>query len=161
MANIDRHLYEADQRSAGHPSEVIDLVCVADLATWATSKSALMVWSDDEVLPAEVWTTHMHHVNPDVEPESGWVAPPQPFQPLGKMLSYILTRLAWEDPALRPLAEYFDLTMVGGAGGEGRARQWPLEVYSGYTRSQLVPDTWKSRISAASGQWDEWDFNVR
>ena len=48
LENIDRHLHESEERDARHPKEVLDIVCVSDLATWNTIKS---VCAGQDLLP--------------------------------------------------------------------------------------------------------------
>jgi hypothetical protein len=51
------------------------------------------------------------------------------FTPIGTLISNLSRRLAWEDPALSDLADYYQVTKIGGT-GEGGFRQWPISIYS-------------------------------
>ena len=51
------------------------------------------------------------------------------FTPVGSFLTVLLEKLAWRDPGLRPLAEYFVLAEMLGS-GQGTGRMWPLTVLS-------------------------------
>jgi len=51
------------------------------------------------------------------------------LSPIGGLLSGMFSRLAWTFPDMRQLADYFSRVNLGG-GGEGRMRQWPIDIYS-------------------------------
>src|SRR4051795_13228335 len=59
------------------------------------------------------------------------------FRPIGALVSYLTQKLAWEDPAVRDLADYFRLANLWGA-GEGPMRPWPLSVYSEDVRLDIL-----------------------
>lgn len=78
--------------------------------------------------------------------------------PVGSLLAYLLIRLGWEDPQVRPFAEYFRLARLlsrahGGAAGlspTGLTEQTEAAVR---TRSADFLD-------APPWSWDEWAFSL-
>jgi len=72
------------------------------------------------------------------------------FLPVGTLVSYLTRRLAWEDPSLRGLADYYRMVKVGG-GGSGRQRRWPGTVYGDQIRRQV-----QSGVLMGPLPWNEW-----
>ena len=61
--------------------------------------------------------------------------------------------LAWENASIRALAEYFELSGIGG-NGEGVFRHWPIAIYS----DELKVGIFKGKASGPLQLWDEWNF---
>jgi hypothetical protein len=149
-------LVEADQKYASHPREVLDLLCVADVGTWA--KTTLSLMTADAVNRARelglsspsgtqfgkgiAWTSYFSHA---VEAKNQL----ETFTPIGCLFSYLTRKLAWENPSLRQLAEYYPKTGIEGA-GQGNVRLWaPPLIYSDEVYAQLP-------ARMRGGAWDEW-----
>lgn len=74
---------------------------------------------------------------------------PDTFTPIGCLVSYLTRKLAWENPSLRQLAEYYPKTGIEGS-GRGKHRIWaPQLIYSDAVYAQLPEQT-------RGGGWDEW-----
>jgi hypothetical protein len=143
-----------------HPREMIDLVCVADLCTLTLLKK---------------WVPHQNGTNQPSAILSGYFQhSPQYFRSMfqkagvpfgGRDAPYIsvfltsmLTRLGWENPSLRDLADYF---YEAGAGGDTNfsgfshadiLRFWPKNVLSDSTFAKLMDD----QVPHTTNAWDEW-----
>jgi hypothetical protein len=70
------------------------------------------------------------------------------------MLGSLARALAWDDPGLRPVADYFRMAGLLGA-SQGRLRPWPLDVYSEPTRLKVVAGQLTNGIV-----WDEWSVGL-
>jgi hypothetical protein len=157
--NVENTLLAADSESVTHPSEMPDLLCVANLGTWVKGVSAwigpgMNVWSEQMAniygKEGAVTTAYVGHTK---HSSDSWVAnQPTGFTPIGAMISYLLNRLAADDESLRRLALYFTKTGLGGR-GVGNQRIWPGEVYSPEVRAGIAA----GRL--VNGRlWDEWNI---
>ena len=77
------------------------------------------------------------------------------FTPIGTLIFNLFQRLAWEDPSLRNLADYYRLVGLAGS-GEGNFRPWPSSIYSESVRPRA--ETGPLSTGPASF-WDEWSLN--
>lgn len=141
---IDRSMDEAQ-----HPRELIDMVCVADLATWWAFKSP---WMGPPRTPADSW----EKIRPMFEmPKEGCVQVQLnrhtgAGKPLMSLITVLLRRLAWEDVDLRSVARYFG-TVDEPVGG-GPTRRWGSEIYSREVLSLLFDQVRVGRQE----NWDPW-----
>lgn len=140
-----------------HPSELMDLVCVSDLATWSAATTAYYRadWNPQvrdhlERLFMGPWgvTSSMVCAARAGERQE------QTFQPIGAALAYVTQRLAWNDPSIRDLADYYRLTNLWGS-GEGVMHFWPQSVFSDEVRSEIS----QGRI-VNEGGWNEWNMST-
>jgi hypothetical protein len=151
-ARIEGQLCDADQRRAVHPSECVDLVCVADLATYVQHKNCY--WEPPPERPDLqpcIRTGFCPHVPEHaalIRSLQGIQALKNPFLPIGSFLCSLFRLLAWEDPGLRPLAEYFFFTGMA-AGGGVRCRSWPLSTSSEETRQGIARELAANCIGSA------------
>jgi hypothetical protein len=142
LENASNQLTSATMAAVQHPRELLDLVCVADLATWCAVRSYDAVPGGEEGglqrAPSAGFRRHALGVDQG-----------QTFSVLGPALSYLLRRLAWDEPALRPLAVYFRAADV-----EGRATRvdqpWPNSVFSPRLRN------YRGAPFRSREPWDEW-----
>jgi hypothetical protein len=144
--NIDAKLWTADTESVRHPREMLDLVCVADLTTWLSTK-----------MPKIAGSTRTGYI---MCTSGGRETLTTLFTPIGEMISFLLQRLAWEDPTMRDLAHYFGLVI--GHSGHGNLRTWDVdstiysrEVMEGILSQQLPGepvDGWNLPYDV----WSEW-----
>jgi hypothetical protein len=153
IENITRQLQEKDRGITKHPREMVDLVCVADLATWLAGKHAH--W------PAGFLDAYSGKSTTYFSPYTQQRSEFQLLSPMGLLLLTLLKKLAWEDHRLRRLAEHFSLALndfLGG--GEAMPRFWDLnEVFSDGVREKLVSGEWVAQLKQAKaryGIWDEW-----
>jgi hypothetical protein len=139
--NIDAALWQADRTAVTHPREQLDVLCVSDLGTWISHKSVDWTARGYEGRPSAS-TTYMGHVHDQGQATR--------FTPIGALISHLSRRLAWEDPSLRKMAEYYSHTNLAGS-GEGPGRDWPGDIFDHFTT--LVK---RERQGSSRDQWDEW-----
>jgi hypothetical protein len=149
IENIDKRIQTEDRRIIKDPREMVDFVCVADLATWISMKS---VYPDPRT-----WYSRFGMPVQDNSPNSS----PR-YTPVGAMITYLLLKLAWEDPALRDLAHYFRFAKVAGP-GSGLVRQWERSVLTSETSDKITEivateGVQEKRMGKWRNWWDEWGY---
>lgn len=153
LVNIENKLLESDKSRIQYPREMLDLVCVADLATWAGVRFSVQVSRQRGEIALNIGTGYLVHHAQDVEHEGVTIEQAEGFTPIGTMLTDLLQRLAWEHPEMRQLAQYFVVTGIQGS-GHGTSRSWPLDLYSDEVGSRVAAmvegDDWSSE------RWTEW-----
>ncbi|MGA7733523.1 MAG: DUF6602 domain-containing protein [Chloroflexia bacterium] len=150
---IDNLLYEAAEKYAAHPRELLDLVCVSDLAFWSTARFAtprqkfgahVGIYS---TFALDNWEPHGSLDRMALEPAPG-------YTPIGAFLQRLLQRLAWDDHSMRRLASYFwdvKLRNIGAA----RMLPWPTSLLSDEVMNRLsTPDGLEESWYEA---WNEWN----
>jgi hypothetical protein len=156
LENVEAALREADAEKVAHPREMLDLLCIADLATWVSNIGTFLgpnqVPLDWRALEAtygpegSATTAYMQH-SPQVDLQK-----PE-FQPIGPFLNYLFRKLAREHDALRNLSDYFRLADLGGS-GRGYMRCWPSSIYSDVIRQRVVAGALSNGVP-----WDEWSVH--
>jgi hypothetical protein len=153
--NIREKLYESDAEFVCHPRQQLDILCVADLATWTSSAMTF-------IGPRQVrdWTSMSRMYGPDGSATSAYVGHTysyeqqvEQFTPIGVLISYLSQKLAWEDPAFRDLADYYRITNIAGS-GSGHMRKWPASIYSDEIRSRV-----EAGMLSNGKLWDEWSIH--
>jgi hypothetical protein len=152
IEKVSETLFEADRSHVAHPREMIDLICVADLATWTSTRRS---WFGPRMI--RDWSPMAPIYGPAGSATTAYVARPDEtskkateFGPIGLAITHILKRIAWEDESLRGLARYFELAIRFGT-GKGRMRFWGQEIYSEQLRSRVT----SGRLTNGA-IWDEW-----
>ena len=134
-SNIEAELLETDRLYVQHPRECLDLLCVADLGTWRvvkvltplalTAPSGVPITS---VLESDftLQTAYMMAVsaNENQGPH---------LTPIGSFIFDLSRKLAWEDPHLREMAEYYQGMRIENL-GSGEPRSWDFSFSEGVTR---------------------------
>jgi hypothetical protein len=150
--NIEQKLNESDATHVSHPRLQLDLLCVADLAAWTSST---MTFIGPRQMPD--WSSMATIYGSDGSATSGYVGHTysheqqvEQFTPIGVLISYLSQKLAWEDPALRDLADYYQITNIAGS-GKGYMRKWPSSIYTDEIRSRV-----EAGILSNGKPWDEW-----
>ena len=134
---------------------MLDIVCVADLASWVTTKVTFIgpkqfkEWSEAAAIFGEEGSARTHYTcasreSPNQEPV---------FTPIGVMISSLWNKLARERPELRQLAGYFRLSGVAGTGATEKVRLWNASIYSERVRERVLAGALSSTL-----WWDEWAF---
>jgi hypothetical protein len=169
LENISNQLLRATGREPNHPSELPDVICVSDLAVWSTfsmliagpemlSQSRIRYeqlgpqWNDLRNTGGLIETTHICSTGSYQHNEEG----KEHFTPIGSLIASLLAKLAWKDPGLRPLAEYFIVANLLGS-GQGTGRVWPLSVLSDELASLLRRG---GRLTVGE-RWNEWNMNFQ
>lgn len=140
VGNVEKALAEG-MHAVEHPRELLDVVCVADLATWWAFK---VPWLGPPRTPMASWQSLRESLWP-YHPAEGCVQTQlnrhdsslngqhgDSVNPLMVLMTVLLRRIAWEEPGLRPIASYFE--KVAKPVGGGPTRLWDNSVYS--------PDVW-------------------
>lgn len=138
-----------------HPREVLDVACVADLGTWMAMRMSysgptLTTWYLDQLrdtFPDGYAGCGL--VGPDPETFTS-VEPKFPNIPVAQLCAYITNRLAWEDPSMRSMADYFRMAGMFGS-GKGHLLPWDLDsVYS----EEVAQALRAGEVNQLS--WDHW-----
>jgi hypothetical protein len=159
--NIDVKLAEV-LNGIGHPSELIDIICVADLAAWTLTHWTECPWfyPDDfrefrekAGAPPEgsVTTGYFRYGGEDDEPPDD-EPPSEAPNPVAVLVSELLKRLAWDDPDLLPLADYFRIAGIRSF-GMLTPRFFGLDVLSEEVQERLRH---QGPSTDPESFWDEW-----
>ncbi len=147
--NVINRLMQEDFQTVNHPKESLDLICVANLGTWAIWKNTLQS-PDGPPLPAglkrgDFPSTHYLAFTNKLNGNR------DDFTPIGSALSHLLNRLAWEMPSLRDLAIQFFKQLSGSA--KMHERIWDTSICSDPVRHRV-----EQRLLSHPklGSWDEW-----
>ncbi|ABS61880.1 conserved hypothetical protein [Parvibaculum lavamentivorans DS-1] len=149
---VSQRLFDDDVKFVTHPRGTLDVICVADTATWACLKVPLI--GPGQLRPYDenskklygeegsVVTTYSKFVVDDGTRS-------EVFTPIGALLQVLYRRMAWEDISMRPLADYFQDVNKKAASG-GSSRLWPPYIYSQNVRDKLRDG------GLTSEEWSEW-----
>ena len=129
-----RHVTEALDLGleVNHPRDVLDITCVADLGTWDVTRMSYMgpgwnSWHLDplrEAFPDGYASCTVFGPDPETFAKT---QNQSPAIPVAQLCAYLTHRLAWEDPSMRPMADYFAVVGMFGS-GKGLGRPWPLDA---------------------------------
>jgi hypothetical protein len=166
IENIESHLLNAEITEAQHPREVLDMICVSDLAAWSTYK--IINAGQDILSLLSIRYQHLGELWDEIQKAGGVIETPymccadvyqtteekkQLFTPIGAFLATLLAKLAWVDAGLRPLAEYFILADLLGS-GQGKGKIWPLTVLS----DELAAKLRRGGCLVSGHRWHEWSM---
>lgn len=156
--NVSRKLLLADANNVQHPREMLDLLCVADIATWSASRRS---WVGPGMIPD--WSQLEWVYGPE---GSAGTSYHRYDSSVGTLIISLLRRLAWEDVNIRQLAEYLLWTGVKGSGRGKGERRWPADIFSEPTRNKAAScklnllqtqDDWNRLLY--SEPWNEWSLS--
>lgn len=155
--NIESKLYEVDSVHVNHPRLQLDLLCVADLAAWTSSKVTFL-----GPLQVPDWTAMVPMYGPNGSATTAYIGHTREheqqvaqFTPIGVLVSYLSQKLAWENEALRDLADYYRVANIAGS-GKGRMRMWPGSIYSEEIRPRI-----EAGMLSNGKPWDEWSIGFQ
>jgi len=151
IGNVKRAL-DISSSIVTHPRFEVDVLCIADLATWSRSYITHYEASWKPEGQAELTKLFGAACGPMTSimcgaPDSDSQKPT--FRPIGKLIEELTRRLAWADPSVRDISDYFRLTNLGGS-SSGQMRPWPLSIYSDSVAQQIVQGRSTNGVS-----WDE------
>jgi hypothetical protein len=157
--NIDKKVTEVLNRIS-HPSESIDIICVADLAAWTLAHFTECPWFYDVEFrefrekagaPPEgsISTGYFRYGEGDYDDDDEPTGAPNP---VAVLIAELLKRLAWEDPDLLPLAEYFRIAGIV-ASGTMTPRIFGLDVLSQEVQERLRD---QGTSTGPGSFWDPW-----
>jgi hypothetical protein len=124
LDNVTNAFVDREDELARHPRECLDLLGVADLATWSTARNPWLERPPGAGPPRCLTSVMAAH--PDLSPT-----------PVAGFVNQLWRRLSYDDPSLRPMAAgLWALELLGGGGGRGR--EWELDaLFSDRLRQQL------------------------
>lgn len=161
IENITEALKQADEAFVKHPREMLDFICVSDLATWSSSRSAWHgpqywdFWDDlmTELYGAKGSPTSSHPCYSSSTQARTKVG--DSFTPVGTMLSLLLRKLAKEDDSFSRLSTYFSAAKVTGA-GRGVERVYPASIYSKEVKEGIINGALRITEKELSPEEEEW-----
>lgn len=165
--NIETAIHYFSNTICKHPREVIDLVCIADIAVWTSHKmiiygkdllkqlkprysSNVNAWKDAQKCSGLIETNFCQSSRSTQQTEKSREA----FTPVGSFISELMEKMAWRDEDMKPIVQYFTRSNVRG-GGQGYCRIWPLSVLN----SQIINELSKKGLSTGN-KWNEWSINL-
>lgn len=153
--NVERALATADRDYVSHPIQCIDFITIADLATWTASKTTFIspakIPFSQELI--DVYGAKGSGSSAYVCAARNTVKQEDYFTPIGALLTKLYSKLAWNHRDMRDLEQYFRHTKIGG-NAIGRARQWPISIYSDSIKHRVY------RGELTNGKsFNEWSVN--
>jgi hypothetical protein len=137
--NVTKNLRALDNELVRHPRESLDFLCVADLGLWWTMRVPFMATH-----PAELITSATTGRASGVALSGiGQTEASGIYAPVASLVTHLIVRLSYSDPALASLAK--SLRVMGTLGMSiGESRSWHLgDVYSDGARAQLMQQLFK------------------
>jgi hypothetical protein len=141
VKSIYAQYVSAKQKHVDHPRNLLDIICVADLAAWTsfiiTKFEADWLQGSPSALQAKLqfqndWGICSSMVCHSVDQENQ----NQNFTPIGSLVGHMTRRLARFDPSMRDIAEYYDeVDILGSASGE--QFYWGVTSYSDDVKNLL------------------------
>lgn len=168
MENVNKRLPESDNSDKlgiSHPRECLDVLCVADLATWTMQKMTFLspqrlIANNAGCLDTAAECLLNSFLGPDGSALSSYVGytsssgpSVESFTPIGVLIYYLSRMLAWENPALRDLASYYGITRAHSREDGRPVCRWPRSIYSEEVRSGIA----EGKV-LTDRNWNEWDF---
>lgn len=160
MENANKRLLESDRLHILHPRECLDVLCVADLAIWAMQKMTFLSPQQLSANNADVLDTATKVLGRNGSALSNYIGytsssgtSGESFTPIGVLIYYLSRMLAWENPALRDSANYYEITKTHSREDGMPVRPWPSSIYSEEVRSSIATGKGLTRRL-----WNEWAF---
>jgi hypothetical protein len=146
VEKINEYYVNGTKANAKHPREYLDLVCVADTCTALRSTEFELLTNLPEDTPdRSVCLVGNFFASSNIAP-------------VGSLLAYILIRLGWENPAVRPFADYFRLArMLGRSFGGGRT--FDPAGLTAKTEAEALQRS-LDLFQNVPWSWDEWAFSL-
>ncbi|HHI5411966.1 TPA: DUF6602 domain-containing protein [Vibrio metoecus] len=154
VENIKNKLHEEDNRFVTHPNKMLDLLCVADLGTWASKKMTFV--GPKQIADWSKMAPSYGHNGSATTAFVGYTHQGQNqkqdhyFTPIGTLISNLSQKLAWENDGYRSLADYYRITALSGS-GSGEMRMWSSEIYSDEIRLKV-----ENGMLVNGEAWAEW-----
>jgi hypothetical protein len=152
IENIERKLEEYSSEFISHPIQIPDLLCVADLACWASRKLVVVDPEQFFNLPP-----FLNDFKNNGFTAAGYIRYSEEiagekfsFTSLGSLFTSLFNKLAWEYPSLRKLSKYFIKARIQGS-SRGSLKKWDHNIYSNEVIAQIEAGKLNNRDS-----WDEW-----
>jgi hypothetical protein len=122
LEKVSSLIAEFDAAHVSHPSEMIDLICVADLAVWSGQRAPYMLLPEKQFArgPDAGSCYSCHH-------KAGWAPSTihfDSFTTIGSLIARLMRKLAYLDEGAAGIATYLVVAAKELAGG-GAWRLWP------------------------------------
>lgn len=153
---ITNRLLSFDEELIKHPRQMPDIVCVADLACWTTSKTTYIgprmgsLWHNG--LAAVYGQEGCACAYYDCHSEVTFGAN-EDFTAIGTFIYSLIFKMSKNIESLRPLAKYYSTVLF--VGSEGIGRSWPATIYSESIR-QAVQSGFKLSLEP----YNEWGLRM-
>lgn len=158
MERVDE-LMKRELASDDHPDEALDVVCIANLACWHSSRVILS--RDDLRLDKRGWaiTRKLHELDEVGSIRCSYLRPvsfsssgsSRPAFPVYSLIEHLIHRIAWDHPEHRHLADYWVEARTPGQADEAVAgRSWPFSFLSLPVRQQV------ERGELSDEKWSRW-----
>jgi len=156
LSRVYDTLFEQDLEQVDHPCKTLDIMCVADLGLWSSTKgffgshkfqndSKKNNWLD-KFKDGACFTSYLSfNKNDENQLEN--------FEPIGSMLVKLIEMLSWQYPDLRRIAHYLIGTYLSGS-GKGIVRLWSLDKLTSEVR-QVITSGHILKDSPPM-EWNEW-----
>jgi hypothetical protein len=153
-----------------HPGQILDLVCVADLGTWTSTRTLTAGYWEVDAHGSEEWknpATRSVYAGFDLHERPPHLSADTSFTNVGAMMVDLLMRIGRERPELRPFVNYFRSVPGLAGNSHGRARVWSTDrvlsraVEEELARRNAQPPSNPGLIREADdGDWSEWDSHL-
>ncbi|MFG1744777.1 hypothetical protein ACGFJ4_11415 [Micromonospora chalcea] len=155
MDKLQEHVSIGNAHDASHAREFLDLVCIADTcvglkSTWVT-RTGTAIWQQVGGDPADAPHPLMCF--------AGNFFADHTTPPVGSLLAYLLIRLGWEDPQVRPFADYFRLANIL-SNQSGGAMNMLLTGLTAETVAALLSMPLNEVPTERPRSWDGWGFSL-
>jgi hypothetical protein len=152
LKNINNALRRA-LTQIDHPRLELDMICVADLATWTSIYISRYMASLAPQSGVELRNTIAGNWGPTTSmccASLEEITQESTFRPIAAMLGYLINRPAFADHSVRDIADYYRAAKMWGS-GVGEQRFWPASVYSNDVRNSISQGRVTNEVP-----WDEW-----
>jgi len=149
--NVENNLERFGTEITEHPREMLDILCVANLACWAAFKVAYMgplngIDNAEEIYGFRETTMTSYNQFSYLNNDNDY------FSPIGTLISSLYHKLGWQNQYTQSLSKYFNTMNLTG-NGQGTQQHWDFnEVFSESVKGQIYQRGLSSNI------WDEWSL---
>ena len=149
VENVKTTVFAHELENTKAPSELLDLVCVADLATWVRRKIILLGSNAKSVGAGQYGDVITLLICHSESPQQG--AGDRNFTPIGCLIGGLFQKLAYVDSTAISMANYYIAVGVVGD-GNGTMRPWSDSVFSGATKAKIL----RGSMKYEGAKFDEW-----
>jgi hypothetical protein len=134
---VDRAINDIDLRTSTHPREMIDIICVADVAVWSTDRCPNTIqikglsYTVLEACSTTISCLHADRWRTDSVYHKSYTT-------IGALISRLYQKLSRSNDQTTPFANYFRLATKDGVSGGGQLRVWG-DVLSVEARKAVRP----------------------
>ena len=161
LSTIENHIANSSNESVYHPRELMDMLCVSDLATWTASRTVLSDAESGDLHYTSEYQSNCKYCEASLschsDPRfSSIIDYGAPYSPIGIFISELITRLAMYDKSLRTIAEY--IRVVQSAQHQsGISRLW----YRDDVLSDILNQKLNNKILNSANIWSKWHPFIR